>query len=189
MRELPRRGVNNININSTALLLLIVVIMAFGMAVVSPDGEPVFIKGEYYGATTTALDLSGMELNDNDIAPLKDMANLTELNLKGNQISDLSPLSGLADLTGLDLDENNISDLSQLSGLTNLRYLYLSKNQISDLEPLSSLMNLEELHLDGNQISDWSPVEHVPKVAGRPPDNSFKFKIKTGHINAGTFFI
>ena len=143
---------------------------------------PGYIKvgGELFNTELTELDLSGRNLSDEDIIPLRYMTNLTHLYLSFNQISDLTPLAELTNLLGLSLsynqisdltplvdlrnlsmlvlDENQISDLAPLAGLRNLRYLFLSNNQISDLTPLAGLRNLRFLSLDDNQISDLTPL-------------------------------
>ena len=100
----------------------------------------------------TELDLSGMGLNDEEIASLRYMTNLRILILVETQF-----------------DRNQISNISPLAGLTNLERLFLRDNQISDITPLAGLTNLHTLSLDFiNQIYDWSPVEHVENIGGRP---------------------
>jgi len=103
------------------------------------------IGGGYYSTSLTELDLSNMDLRNEDIASLRYMTNLTVLFLSNNQISNITPLSTL----------------------TNLTELSLSSIQISDITPLSTLMNLDWLFLYNNQIRDWGPVRHVAQVAGR----------------------
>ena len=61
------------------------------------------------------LDLGGMSLNNEDIVPIQYMTDLTELDLRNNQISDLTPLAGLVNLTSLGLDNNKISNLTPLT--------------------------------------------------------------------------
>ena len=153
------------------------------------------IRGERFSTALTELDLSGVGLTDEEIAPLRYMTNLRVLNLgetqfdrnqisdisslagltnleililRDNLISDITPLAGLTNLTWLDLQSNQISDITALAGLTNLELLDLWNNQISDITPLAGLTNLHTLSLDFNQINDWSPVEHIDHVGGRP---------------------
>ena len=56
-----------------------------------------------------------------DCLPLKDLTNLTELDLYNTRVSDISSLSGLTNLRTLELRNTQVSDISCLSGLTNLR--------------------------------------------------------------------
>ena len=153
------------------------------------------IRGEQFSIELTELDLNGMGLTDEEIAPLRYMTNLHTLHLgetqfsnnqisnisslagltnlerlvlRNNLISDIAPLAGLTNLTWLDMQSNQISDITPLAGLTNLTLLDLWNNQISDITPLTGLTNLHTLSLGFNQINDWSPVEHVENVDGRP---------------------
>ena len=52
--------------------------------------------------------------------------------LDHNQISDISPLKDMTDLTYLDLNNNQISDISTLKNLTNLTNLDLKFNQTNN---------------------------------------------------------
>jgi len=114
----------------------------------------------------TGLGLSGCEIKDLNriISPLKDLTDLTELNLSSNQLSDISPLKDLTNLTVLYLSYNQLSDISPLKDLTNLTELYLSSNQLSDISPLKDLTNLTVLDLRSNQLSDISPLKDLKKL-------------------------
>ena len=153
------------------------------------------IRGEQFSTTLTELDLNGMGLTDEEIAPLRYMTNLhilelgstqfysnqisnisslagltnlERLILRDNIITDITPLAELTNLTFLDLQGNQISDITPLAGLVNLTFLDLWYNRISDITPLAGLTDLHYLSLDFNQINDWSPVEHIENVGGRP---------------------
>ena len=125
----------------------------------------------------TAINLTSLELNGNEIASLTPLAKLealetlnladnknississlsglsvlTELVLFGNRISSVSPLTGLTGLTILELANNTISSLTALAELINLTYLDLSNNRITDVLPLQGLSTLLTLHLSGNE--------------------------------------
>ncbi|PKK82129.1 MAG: hypothetical protein CVT49_15375, partial [candidate division Zixibacteria bacterium HGW-Zixibacteria-1] len=60
------------------------------------------------------------------ITPLKELTNLTTLDLYYNQISELAPLKELKKLTTLDLSSNQISELAPLKELKKLTTLDLS---------------------------------------------------------------
>ena len=102
----------------------------------------------------TSLDLRRNEISDYSF--LQGLSNLTSLDLRYNQISDYSSLQGLSHLTSLDLSWNKISDYSFLRGLSHLTSLNLSSNQISDISFLQGLSNLTSLNLWNNKISDIS---------------------------------
>ena len=122
------------------------------------------IKGVQYSTALTVLDLSNMNLYNEDIADLKYMTNLEYLLLPNNQINDITILSSLTKLDTLILDGNGINNLSSLSGLISLKSLLLSGNQISNIAPLSNLKNLESLNLSYNQISDITSLIHLESL-------------------------
>jgi internalin A len=121
--------------------------------------EYILIKGVQYNTSLIELDLSRMQLRNEDIVPLRHMTNLRSLNLWANQISDITPLSGLANLTWLDLSENQIRDISPLSNLTNLtNNLNLWGNRVEDVTLLSNFTNLTQLSVGRNPIGDITPI-------------------------------
>lgn len=75
--------------------------------------DSVTIKGETYDIATTELDLHDSEITDEDVKQIGKLTNLTDLDLRNNQISDISPLAGLTNLTELRLYNNQISDSDQ----------------------------------------------------------------------------
>jgi len=93
-----------------------------------------------------------------DLTGLEYCTNLEVLELKGNEITDLSPLPQLVNLKKLSLGRNEVTDILPLSYLVNLEYLYLGRNEITDLSPLSQLVNLKELNLSSNKITDLLPL-------------------------------
>ena len=90
-----------------------------------------------------------------------DLEKVTELRLKGYQISDVSALKGLTQLTGLILENNQISDVSALKELKQLKWLNLSENQLTDVSALQELTQLTGLWLPNNQISDVSALKEL----------------------------
>ena len=112
------------------------------------------VKGREFRTTTEELNLSGNDLKNPDIKPLKQMALLTRLDLQNNQISNISALKNLKNLTCLDLSGNQISDISALKSLKRLTVLNLGGNPISDLSALKNLKKLTELTLNIDQVSE-----------------------------------
>jgi len=107
----------------------------------------------------TSLDLSNNQISDID--HLKELQNLTSLNLSINQISDIDHLKELQNLTSLNLSFNQISDIDHLKELQNLTSLDLRSNQISDIDHLKELQNLTSLDLSNNQILD---IDHLKEL-------------------------
>ncbi|MHA2407541.1 MAG: COR domain-containing protein [Candidatus Ranarchaeia archaeon] len=99
-----------------------------------------------------------------DISRLKELTELTHLDLSRNKISDISSLKELTELTYLDLSRNKISDISSLKELTELKHLDLSRNKINDVSSLKELTKLTYLNLHINQISDVSSLKELKNL-------------------------
>ena len=112
------------------------------------DGtEGVELWGECYSIeNTTELDLSGTGTNPGwltgEIPPeIGNLANLTELSLRWNQLTGSIP--------------------QEIGNLTNLIDLYLSNNELTGSIPpeVGNLINLTELHIYDNQLTGEIPSE------------------------------
>jgi len=111
------------------------------------------------------LQLGGNGLYLKDIGPLKDLHNLTQLELSGDTVADIAPLSGLTKLTHLYMFSNlELEDISPLASLNNLSVLNLGGNDIRDIRPLEKLTNLTYLDLDQNNISDISSIRGLTSL-------------------------
>ncbi len=111
--------------------------------------------------------LTQLNLRDNqisDISLISALTNLTVLDLSKNQFRNIFPLSTLTKLTKLNLGDNGICHISQFSDLTNLTVLKLKNNILRNISPLSALTNLTELDLSENQISDISPLSALTNL-------------------------
>lgn len=137
-----------------------------GQALIPMDGAGhITIRGYHFSKSLTELDLTELDLENEDIVPLRYMVNLTKLNLSNSTISDLSPLANLTNLEDLQLNNTQVRNLAPLANLTNLRTLWLSNHlwigenlTSDDLEPLSGLTNLRDLNLHMNEITDLTPL-------------------------------
>ena len=93
-------------------------------------------------------------------ALLKDVANLTELDLGTVQLTDadLAQLAGLANLRVLHLEKTPTTDawLAQIKGLKNLTYLNLYGTPVTDagLPQLNGLTNLKSLYVFETAVTD-----------------------------------
>jgi hypothetical protein len=94
------------------------------------------------------------------LASLKDLTELSELNLRGTTITDIgmASLAGLIKLEDLNVDRTRISDsgLSQLGGLVALSRLSLNHTRLNGtgLAHLKGLTRLEELSLENTGVGD-----------------------------------
>lgn len=115
---------------------------------------------DVYGITE--LNLRGNDISD--ISALSVMENLVSLNLGDNDISDISVLEKLTKLQGLNLDNNEIEDISPLSGLYHLVSFSAEENRIVDISPLSGLSNLNSISMRNNQIEDITALSGLQKL-------------------------
>jgi hypothetical protein len=98
-----------------------------------------------------AFHLASKPAEDGDLAPLEQLTNVVNLNLRKTAITDagLAHLKGLKTLQRLHLEKTAIADagLEQLKDLTNLVYLNLYETAVSDagLQHLKGLSKLRKL--------------------------------------------
>jgi len=106
------------------------------------------------------------------LAPLKDLTRLANLNLRGLEIGDdaLAHLANQKTLVRLHLEKTKITDkgLEQLKGLENLEYLNLYGTEIGDpgLAHLEGLKKLKSLYLWQTKVTD----EGVKKLQAALPN-------------------
>lgn len=87
------------------------------------------------------------------------LSNLTKLICCGDsnnnwQISNIESVKNLKQLTYLDLSENKIEDLNSLENLEKLKILYLFKNRINNIGLINKLKNLSHLNIHSNNIKE-----------------------------------
>ncbi|CAL6009922.1 leucine-rich_repeat domain-containing protein [Hexamita inflata] len=95
---------------------------------------------------------------------IKQMTQLTSLQIESSKIHDISELSFLCNLTKLQLDNNNITNISALKELKDLAELNLNHNNIKSLQPLNNFAKLVNLQISDNQIEDLSPIRKSTKL-------------------------
>ena len=123
----------------------------------------------------TRLPLEELDLGGNpitDFAPLAELTSLTRLDFWGNGLGDnnLQFITGLTQLTQLDLRNNQISDISSLTKLVNLKKLQLKGNSISDTSPLLDLTSQNPNVEIDIEISDKPPSEPETEIEAEVPD-------------------
>ena len=116
--------------------------------------------------------LNGRNLRDGQLAPIKQLADVTVLNLKRTKITDdgLRHLQNLTSLTILHLEQTEISDegIAHLAKLTNLQYLNLYGTNITDnaLPHLYQLKQLERLYVWQTKITSQGATELERTIPG-----------------------
>lgn len=135
---------------------------------------------EDYSAIKDLRNLTELDLSDADLVNidfLNALTNLQILGLSGNHIKNGNAIAFLLDLEFLDISENELSDLSFVSELANLKVLYVEGNKkISDITPLSILEKLEALSISNTAVKDIQPLCALKKLneisaAGNGIDN------------------
>ncbi len=120
------------------------------------------LSGLEHAVNITLIDLG--ENNIRDLSPLAALTRLEYAELRKTPISDLSPLANLVQLHTLFAWSCQISDISPLANLTQLIHLDLSINRIDDIGPLANLTRLSELSLTKNKIVDVSPLANLTQL-------------------------
>jgi Leucine-rich repeat (LRR) protein len=111
------------------------------------------------------------KITNEQLAPLKDLKRLAQLNLRGLEIGDaaLPYIAGQKTLVKLHLEKTKITDagLEHIKGLENLEYLNLYGTEIGDpgLEHLVNLKKLKSLYLWQTKVTD----EGVKKLQAALP--------------------
>jgi internalin A len=129
----------------------------------SGSDDSITIGGTAIATDTSSLVLAEMHLNNDDIANIGALKQLSNLSLSDNNLTDISPLSELTQLTFLQISNNKISDLSPLRGLTKLKTLYVDGNPATDFTPLYALTNLRTLSMKNVTITQ-SQLEELQEA-------------------------
>jgi len=109
--------------------------------------------------------LQGSSVSDTNIAALKDILSLVELNLGGTKVTDagLRHIAGLTNLMKLHLEHTLVTDkgLALLAKLSQLTYLNLYDTAVSDqgLAQLNSLKSLRQLYLWQTKVTTKGAAE------------------------------
>lgn len=99
-----------------------------------------------------------------DLSDLKNMPDLKEVIIVGEQIQDISPLENLDKLEYVDFQCNRIEDISALSNKENLVRVCFNNNKLKSIEALGSCDELRFLDLNGAGSFDGSPVSNLKKL-------------------------
>lgn len=99
-----------------------------------------------------------------DISALAGLVSLRQLDLSRNSVTDLAPLAELPELYSLAISEAPVSDVSALAGIATLATLYARDTPITDVAPLVGCESLYKIHLEGTSISDVSVLATMPSL-------------------------
>lgn len=109
----------------------------------------------------TELDISG---DFSNLTPLHALTNLTRLGARGD-FSDLTPLKDLTKLRTLTLSSDNLSDLSPIKNLSVLNFIYLTACSLKNIAPLSNLKILSWVSIGCcNSIENYAPLKDLSNL-------------------------
>lgn len=125
-------------------------------AIARQRGKPAVSLTAADYAEVTQLDLEGQEIVD--LLPLQALVHLRSLDLSFTQVADLGPLRVLRELETLVLANTQVKDLTPLRELTRLCSLSLANTPVTELAPIAELGSLRQLVLRGARIHDVTPL-------------------------------
>ena len=130
------------------------------MAEIRKSGGQVMELAQNDSRLDVAFHLADGKITDANLAPLKELPKLAQLNLRGREITDagLVNLKDLKGLVRLHLEKTKVTDagLEQLKGLENLEYLNLYGTEVTDagLKNLEGLKKLRKVYLWQTKVTD-----------------------------------
>ncbi len=130
------------------------------MAEIRKSGGQVMELAQNDSRLDVAFHLADGKIEDAQLAPLKSLPKLAQLNVRGKDITDagLANIKDSKALVRLHLERTKVTDagLDQLKGLENLEYLNLYGTAVSDagLKSLEGLKKLKRVYLWETKVTD-----------------------------------
>lgn len=104
------------------------------------------------------LTITDSVLSAADVKAIASLPELTELTMRGCQLSTIANLAGATKLTFLDISNNTIRDISVLSKMKGMEQLYMDHNALINLDAISGLTALRVLKVSHNSLVTTAPV-------------------------------
>ena len=117
------------------------------------------LANEARSLSITEIDLRGTQVSD--IKPLAEVVSLKSLDLMDTDVADISAIKGFVALETLRLDDTTVSDVSLVSSLTSLERLELASTRVTNLDGLGGLRTLRMLDLSNTEVSDLAPLKDL----------------------------
>jgi Leucine-rich repeat (LRR) protein len=89
-----------------------------------------------------------------NLAPLRELKDLREIDFSGTFVTDIEPLSGLTKLTSIKGNNSKVGTIAPLANLVELKSLEMDGTQIREIKPLSTLANLDMIYMDKTLVND-----------------------------------
>ena len=135
----------------------------FWLDAYDPNQKPIeSLSGLEQFTSLTELYIRGGEVSE--FSPVSALHELTSLTLRGLGVTDLQFLQPLAKLKTLDLGFNAVTDVTPLAGLRSLNVLSLAFTSVSDIDSLSSLRRINRLSLWRTPVDDLTPLANMPNL-------------------------
>lgn len=113
----------------------------------------------------SSLELSGLGLQNQDLAQLRNLRNLRRLELSYNQLSSLDEVAQLPRLQELLLRGNQLKQWNATALIPGLRRLDVSYNQLNSLAFVTEAKNLESLAAAQNQLAEWPELSGLTQLS------------------------
>ena len=98
--------------------------------------------------------------NVSDLTPIAGLKNLKRLYIYNNEkVTDISALKDLTQLTILDISETKVTDITSLATLEKLERLDISETDITDISAIGNLKDLKWLNMNDSKVTDISALE------------------------------
>ena len=134
-------------------------------------------KIDIVGSGILLYGLNQLSFKLNNLTGLKDLKQITELNLSGHEFTEMEGITELPHLKLLNCTSNKVSTLRNIKNLKGLKKLIIRDNDMINLDGIEELEELEYLNVLYNRglrtISGVEMLEHL-KVLGVP---NFKTRI------------
>lgn len=95
-----------------------------------------------------------------DLTDLKQLKNLRELQIEGQQITDITPLFELKHLKSLSLNCNPISSLEGIETLPSLEWLDIASTDVTDVSPAFRSKTLRFIQIDKTYVESLDGIEN-----------------------------
>lgn len=122
-------------------------------------------KIDIVGSGILLYGLNQLSFKLKDISGLKDLKQITELNLSGHDFKDLEGIEEFEALETLNCTSNRITTLDYIKQLENLKNLIIRDNNLSTLDGIDELEEIEYLNALYNQkLRSIAGVEDLPSL-------------------------
>lgn len=98
------------------------------------------------------------------VEPLRELSDLTHLNISGTSVDDISPLRNANKLKTLYANDILIDDISSLKYCITLEELEVANTNVSDLSVLASLRNLKKINLSNTLVTRLTDLKNCPNL-------------------------